>query len=447
MFEYLLNRGVCAFKLGMDTEAQGFFTNALIQCGSKNPKLLFFRGGTQLLLKLLSQAHWDLEEAIDLAPIPLYIYTKGLVFFAENNLEEAKNCFHRALSADPDAWEYSMHMGIVHHLLGEPFAAVTFYHRALRLKPTQLDLLDLTGLAYAQVGFYPVAVHLFSSCVSLKPHIGVYHFRKAVSQILSKNPYGARESLRELKCLEFSRDGLNHLHSVTLRLLGNYPSSLEYANKAVEEDSMQYTYLFNRAEVLFAMGAYQKCIEDCQRAVQLSEFAEAFFLEGRAHHALGASHESLSSFASAKRLSARLATTPAYNYSVSVVLSVQKRWKEALESIELALRACPTPLISYVHERAKLKQFTGNPRGAVDDFNYVLERQPENFNALLRRAFALRDLRRYDEAALDLAKATSVDPSGVLAEFGKEFFFETECFELCPPGNEDDEEREAISTF
>ena len=46
-----------------------------------------------------------------------------------------------------------------------------------------------------------------------------------------------------------------------------------------------------------------------------------------------------------------------------------------------------------------------NHKEAVDDFDMVIKKNPKNANAYFRRAFALKALKRFKEAAEDFDKA------------------------------------------
>ena len=47
---------------------------------------------------------------------------------------------------------------------------------------------------------------------------------------------------------------------------------------------------------------------------------------------------------------------------------------------------------------------------AVEDFDIVIKRNPQNAHAHFRRAFSLKSLQRYDEAVNDYEKAKNLDP-------------------------------------
>lgn len=54
-----------------------------------------------------------------------------------------------------------------------------------------------------------------------------------------------------------------------------------------------------------------------------------------------------------------------------------------------------------MHERAKAYQMIEYHENAVEDFNAVIKRNPKNAHAHFRRAFSLKALKRFAEAADD----------------------------------------------
>jgi tetratricopeptide (TPR) repeat protein len=47
---------------------------------------------------------------------------------------------------------------------------------------------------------------------------------------------------------------------------------------------------------------------------------------------------------------------------------------------------------------------------AIDDFSLVIKKNPKNAHAYFRRAFSLKALKRYNEAADDFEMAKALDP-------------------------------------
>ena len=94
--------------------------------------------------------------------------------------------------------------------------------------------------------------------------------------------------------------------------------------------------------------------------------------------------------------------------------------------------------IHYCHERAKAYQMIGRVTEAVEDFNSVIRRQPNNANAFFRRGFAHKSLGMFSEAAEDFEKAKKLDPNNAKLIVNYKKIYNTECIVLCKAGEEDD---------
>ena len=73
---------------------------------------------------------------------------------------------------------------------------------------------------------------------------------------------------------------------------------------------------------------------------------------------------------------------------------------------------------------------------AVEDFNEVIKKNPKNAHAHFRRAFSLKALGRYAEAADDFEKAKSLDPMNPKMVVNYKMLKGVSCIVLCEPGEE-----------
>ncbi|GFR50022.1 hypothetical protein Agub_g12172, partial [Astrephomene gubernaculifera] len=92
----------------------------------------------------------------------------------------------------------------------------------------------------------------------------------------------------------------------------------------------------------------------------------------------------------------------------------------------------------FLHELAKACQVSGDHAAALSHFSRVLQLQPRNARALLRRGLALKALRRYEEAAEDLLAARRLEPHNPALRLDLRALGNVNYVELCAPGEEDD---------
>jgi len=73
---------------------------------------------------------------------------------------------------------------------------------------------------------------------------------------------------------------------------------------------------------------------------------------------------------------------------------------------------------------------------AVQDFTAVVDRNPKNAHAHFRRAFSLKALKRYTEAADDFEKAKDLAPLDPKMVVNYKKLKGVSCIVLCEPGEE-----------
>ena len=73
---------------------------------------------------------------------------------------------------------------------------------------------------------------------------------------------------------------------------------------------------------------------------------------------------------------------------------------------------------------------------AIEDFNLVIQRNPTNAHAHFRRAFSLKALKRFSEAADDFEKAKELDPLNPKLVVNHKKLKGIVCMVLCEPGEE-----------
>lgn len=286
-----------------------------------------------------------------------------------------------------------------------------------------------------------------------------------------------------------------HLAAVTLRRLGRLPEALESATAAVAElraaaessggggtaaapllvvGGVPPAYLYNRALLHFLLRQYDEAMSDVQASIEASSAAadaaapaEPFYLRGCIAHATGHFADALASLATALEMDGSLRQSPAFSFSHGVLLAIAGQNEDAVtafsaaithsslaasssSSVRNAAAAARCPAV-YFHERAKVCQRMGRYDAALADYNCVLPptgsiatsssssssaTAPVNWNALVNRALTLKELQRYDEAAVDWDAALRLDTSGCLADFTSQDIFDTPYLDLCLPGCE-----------
>jgi tetratricopeptide (TPR) repeat protein len=73
---------------------------------------------------------------------------------------------------------------------------------------------------------------------------------------------------------------------------------------------------------------------------------------------------------------------------------------------------------------------------AVRDFDVLIKKNPKNAHAYFRRAFSLKSLKNYSEAAEDFEQAKILDPLNPKMVVNYKKLKGVSCIVLCKPGEE-----------
>ena len=72
----------------------------------------------------------------------------------------------------------------------------------------------------------------------------------------------------------------------------------------------------------------------------------------------------------------------------------------------------------------------------MEDFDFVIRKNPKNANAYFRRAFSLKALKQYNRAIEDFEKAKQLDPMNESLMVNYKKLKGVQCIVLCEPGAE-----------
>jgi tetratricopeptide (TPR) repeat protein/SAM-dependent methyltransferase len=102
-------------------------------------------------------------------------YDRGNALQAQGKLDEAIDCYRRALAYKPDFADAHTNLGTALHRLGKLNEAVTSYRAALSFTPYAADLHYNLGSAFMALGRPDEAVACFRSALSVKPDHAFAH--------------------------------------------------------------------------------------------------------------------------------------------------------------------------------------------------------------------------------------------------------------------------------
>ena len=122
-------------------------------------------------------------------------------------------------------------------------------------------------------------------------------------------------------------------------------------------------------------------------------------------------------------------------YHIGLSYCREEKFEKSIFPFSRCIERFPSD-IRYIHERAKAYQMIEMHEKAVEDFNVVIKKNQKNAHAYFRRAFSLKSLKRYAEAADDFEKAKELDPLTPKMVVNYKKLKGVACIVLCEPGEE-----------
>jgi tetratricopeptide (TPR) repeat protein len=313
-----------------------------------------------------------------------------------------------SVSATDQATRASLAAAVRDHRAGRLREAVSGYEALLRRTPNHADVLQLLGVALAQLGRYAEGVVFLTRSLELQPD------RPSVLLNLAQ----------------------------ALHTLGREEEALRACDRAIALDQSLAGGYRSRAAVLTALGRREEALANAGQAVRLAlQDAGAHADLGAALEAVGREREALECFERAITLDPNLA---AAHHNHAILLARKGQQERALQSFDRALALqphhaglhtnrgnalkelgrLPEAVESYslalaiepgnpetLHNRAVVYSLLGQHTAALRDYDALAAQGKESAPDLVGRGAALVALRRYGEALVPLERASQLLPA------------------------------------
>ena len=311
------------------------------------------------------------------------------------------------VSAADRANPASLATAVRDHRAGRLREAVSGYEALLARTPDDADLLQLLGVALAQLGRHAEGAALLARSLELQPDRATVLLNLAQAlHTLGREEEALRSCDRAL-ALDQSLAAGYRTRAAVLTALGRHDEALANAGQAVRlalQDAGSHADL---GGALAAVGREREAVECFERATSLDPNLAA------AHHNLavlltrqGQHERALHSFERALALQPH---KPALHAQRGNAFKALERLPEAAESYSLGLALEPgNPEI--LHNRAVVYSLLGRHAEALRDFDALAAKGKESGPDLVGRGAALVALRRYHEALAPLERATELLP-------------------------------------
>jgi len=214
----------------------------------------------------------------------------------------------------------------------------------------------------------------------------------------------------------------NHEEAQKLKAEGNkayqkkaFEKATQLYNQAIELEPTEITYYTNLAAVHFEQKDFAKCVEICEKAIDVGRENRADFkLIAKALARKGNACKKLGNLEEAKKSYEKALTehrTPEYRTALSETESLLKKKAE---------EAYIDPAISETEKQAGNELFKkGDFGGAVKHYSEAVKRNPSDAKIYSNRAACYTKLMSFDLALQDCDKAIELEPTFVKAYLRK----------------------------
>lgn len=184
-----------------------------------------------------------------------------------------------------------------------------------------------------------------------------------------------------------------------------YAEAVEYYTKAIAFNDTVPDLFFNRSIVYQKLGQDNKALFDLKKVLKLNpKDADAYYNKAMIAYNQNKTHQAMRDFDKAIQNNSNHYN--AYYYK-GQILYKKKKYQEALNNFTYSIQI--KPAIKSITQRALTFIKLKNYEGAIIDFNLILDREPENTDALYNRALVYDILERNTEALADFNKLLEID--------------------------------------
>lgn len=314
------------------------------------------------------------------------LLNQAVALHREGRLAEAEALYRQVLAQSPPNFQLQYRLALLQHQLQRPREALEAITAALAINPEAVEALVLQGALKAQLGAPHEALASFDRALALKPDFADAFYNRAMV-------------LFEIGRLEDAICDFDRTLAMTPNAAGAWG---------------------NRGVVLQRLGRLADAIQSYDQALALlPDHAQSWLNRGTALHTQGRFAEALESFGRALKLAPGYAK--AWQGHGSALMGLQ-RFEEAVESLDRALEIAPGDPHSLEQRRIALRAIgtlKDIPSGenaaevwreraaifhvgqrfseALAAVEKALELEPDNSEALTRRAAVLCEMQRTPE--------------------------------------------------
>lgn len=346
----------------------------------------------------------DLDRAIELAPEHLPTYeAKALLLSRLQRFDEALECLEQAARATSESIPLLVGRARIHMLQSDLDAALADLEKARQMEPHNVAVLLLRAAIQPDP---EKKLADLDEAVKLAPeNAAVWRARAALLAELKRSDDALKDCEKAL-ALDPTHEPTWYLKALLLADAQRKAEARATLDKALELLPQSAALLLARARLLIELDDHEGALKDLDRAHAVeADSAEVLLLRAVVHQQLDHADQALADIRRALKLAPESAAVRRVH---GLILAQAGQMTEALAEMEKAHQLDPddTPTMLQL---AMLYMAKDNYARAIEMFTAVLQKEPENADALHGRGDALLNMGKQAEAIADYEKALKLD--------------------------------------
>jgi tetratricopeptide (TPR) repeat protein len=272
-----------------------------------------------------------------------------------------------------------------------------------------LNLLE-TGYIGLESNDYNAALDAFSKAIAINPFSAVPYFARGKMYLKYGEYEKARQDFEIILSIEDSAQARLYM-GVCYTGLGKSTDALIELSLAISASPKYAEAYAARGSLYLKLNEFGKALKDMDNAIKFdSKNLGHFFTKGQILLRMGRAEEALESFSHICENCGKKNFPDAF-YGKGVALNNLKRYPEALESLNIAIKYNGKNHNIY-HERYNVLLSLGDPKGAMGDYRRYIELKSKNeMGACRESAISFLGKGMFDSALECICNAIALDPN------------------------------------
>ncbi|KAF1328316.1 Mitochondrial import inner membrane translocase subunit tim16, partial [Globisporangium splendens] len=421
--------------------------------GLSMPSLGFLTAGEQL-----EAAFSDIEMAWTFCPTGTqYQIGMAMITQLKKQHREASALFDEISGLDRTQVVVKYHLALSQYMLDEHEKVLALLTDAIEALPDEPLFYEARGLLLQELQLHPLAIDDFTRAIELNPDNPVNLYLRSESFLrLEKFTDTVADCTSALNRGYTSDLSVYNARGMAYRGLNEYDKALADISVCLSKAPGNDIFHSHRGVCYMECGRYADALPDLHAALnQNQRDAKMLYFIGLCYYHEKEPKECRRYLQLALRNKPSKEILPDLYYHIGISHALENCNIDAIENFTFALEHSSTfsapegghaaeiassTLLStqllHILERAKALQLEKYFEEAIDDFDFVIQHNPNNAHAYFRRGFAHKSLGNLQDAASDFEATKLLDPANLQLVVNYKEIKGTECIVLCAPGEE-----------